>query len=163
MFMKAATQRRQARMVHAAGGLTTATVCRLSGQLATEGCEDVEVVEQRRPARTALDGLHRVLRARHRADGDLRSASDARDHGASSRQSFGAGDEQPAPPRIEDTGLAPAAGWRRRRRPRRRARLAAAGRSGSRRKKRGFWSRIFGRDNDEADHGATAEQEKGAG
>ena len=45
-FMKAATRERRARMVQGAdGSVTTATVCRISGKLASEGCEHVEVVD----------------------------------------------------------------------------------------------------------------------
>jgi membrane carboxypeptidase/penicillin-binding protein len=43
-FMKAATRGQQAAWLRPPSAITTATVCRLSGHLATEGCEHVEVL-----------------------------------------------------------------------------------------------------------------------
>ena len=76
-FMKSRDRRRQARVVTPPAGVTTARVCRLSGKLATEGCQDVDVVNDDGERRAPLDGLHRIFRARHRADRVLRSASSA--------------------------------------------------------------------------------------
>src|SRR6185295_13073513 len=45
-FMKAATANDKPEWFRAPSGVTTATVCRLSGKLATEGCQDVEVVDK---------------------------------------------------------------------------------------------------------------------
>src|SRR6059036_3823402 len=43
-FMKAATRSDKPEWLLPPPGITTATVCRISGKLATEGCQDVEVV-----------------------------------------------------------------------------------------------------------------------
>ena len=45
-FMKAATQGDKPDWVSPPAGITTASVCRLSGKLATDGCQDVEVVNK---------------------------------------------------------------------------------------------------------------------
>jgi len=45
-FMKAATQGDKPEWIPAPAGITTASVCRLSGKLATDGCDDVEVVNK---------------------------------------------------------------------------------------------------------------------
>jgi 1A family penicillin-binding protein len=45
-FMKAATRGEKPEWFTPPAGITTATVCRLSGKLAGEGCEDVEVVNK---------------------------------------------------------------------------------------------------------------------
>ena len=139
-FMKAATQRRQARVARRRRRASRPrSVCRLSGKLATDGCEDVEVVDDDGAARAPVDGLHRVLRARHRADGVLRSAPDARllrrrsprcSTAATSRRRRRASRTPALPPRPR----------------RRRSRPAAAPASPTSppaeppKKKRGFWS-----------------------
>ena len=64
-----------------------------------------------RQARAPVDGLHRVLRSRHRADGVLRPAPDAR-HPRASSPASSRGDEKPAA--AADRGHRPAAGGRRR-------------------------------------------------
>jgi 1A family penicillin-binding protein len=45
-FMKAATQGDKPDWIVAPAGITTASVCRMSGKLATENCQDVEVVNK---------------------------------------------------------------------------------------------------------------------
>ena len=64
---------------------------------------------------------------------------------------FGGSDEQPAPPRIEDTGIAPPTSDGDRTVPRRHVENPPAPPP---KKKRGFWSRLFGRDR-EAEHSDT--------
>jgi membrane peptidoglycan carboxypeptidase len=44
-FMKSATRTDKPQYFKAPSGVTTASVCRLSGRLADDGCEDVEVIE----------------------------------------------------------------------------------------------------------------------
>jgi penicillin-binding protein 1A len=46
-FMKEATRTHKPQYFRAPAGITTATVCRLSGKLAEDGCEDAEVIDAR--------------------------------------------------------------------------------------------------------------------
>ena len=143
-FMKAATRSDKPEWLTAPAGVTTARVCRISGMLATEGCEDVDVVDK--------DGQierRSMIYTEYFAKGTQPTAycSQHPTRGLLTKLAgvFGGGDERPAPPRIEDTGITP----------------SVAATSGTRtdvvegpvpqppaRKKRGFWSRIFGRGDD---------------
>jgi penicillin-binding protein 1A len=140
-FMKVATRDDKPEWYRAPAGVTTASVCRLSGKLATEGCEDVDVVSKdgelirrsmvyteyfdRGTEPTAYCDLHPTRGIMGKLAG------------------FFGGQEQPAPPRVEDTGIPP----------------VAVATSGVRdeaapridtppmppQKKRGFWSKVFGK------------------
>jgi len=146
-FMKTATRNDKPEWLTAPAGISSARVCRMSGLLASDGCEDVEVISNaglmehrsmvyteyfaRGTAPTAVCNLHPT-------------------HGIMTKLAglFG-GNERPAPPRIEDTGI-PAA-------------TATAGTTGTAattatvpagdvppeppKAKRGFWSRMFHRGN----------------
>ena len=70
-FMKAATQGDKPEWFSPPKDITTATVCRLSGKLATEGCERVEVVGGHQPT----GGVSRV-----EIDHRQQPAAGARDH-----------------------------------------------------------------------------------
>ena len=143
-FMKAATRNDKASWLVTPPGVTTARVCRISGMLATEGCDDVEVVGKS----GALE--HRsMIYTEYFAPGTAPTAfcDQHPTRGIMTKLAgmFGAGDERPAPPRLEDTGIAP----------------TATATSGNRTdtaempppapssKRRGFWSRIFGRHDDD--------------
>ena len=136
-FMKVATHGDKPEWFAPPAGITTASVCRLSGKLANRRLPGRRGRQHHRTARAPVDGLHRVLRPRHRADGDLRSASDARPDRRSSPASSAAGEKPAAPPPHADDGVRPAAtGGERRGRP-----AADDPPAAPPKKKRGFWSR----------------------
>ena len=142
-FMKAATRNDKPEWLVAPAGVTTARVCRLSGLLATDGCQDVEVVNN-----SGLIERRSMIYSEYFAKGTAPSAfcDQHPTRGIMTRLAgvFGGGEDRPAPPRIEDTGIAP----------------TATATSGTRpdgadvpppapsRNKRGFWSRIFRRGGD---------------
>jgi 1A family penicillin-binding protein len=145
-FMITATAGDKPEWFRAPSGVTTATVCRLSGKLATEGCEDVEVVSRDgalvRKSMVYTEYFDRgtepttycELHPTHGILGKLAGM-------------FG-GQEHPTPPRMEDTGtrISPGAST---------APVAVATAGDIERietpppappkKKRGFWSKIFGK------------------
>jgi len=143
-FMKTATRDDKPEWLTPPAGVTSARVCRMSGLLATEGCEDVEVVnnsgelEHRSMVYTEYFARGTDPSAfcdQHPTRGILTKLAGV----------FGT-QEHPAPPRVADTGLPPAAS----------PAAAATATSGTIApsetpppppKKRGFWSRIFGRNN----------------
>jgi 1A family penicillin-binding protein len=138
-FMKDATRGDKPDWLIPPSGISTAQVCRLSGKLATEGCQDVEVVtddgqlERRSMVYTEYFARGTVPEAfcdLHPTRGILTKVAGV----------FGAGAEAPAPTAMANTGLPP----------------APAATSGTTvppeiaaapeapKKKRGFWSRLFG-------------------
>lgn len=140
-FMKVATASDKPEWFRAPSGVTTASVCRLSGKLAAQGCDDVEVVgkngELLRKSMVYTEYFDRGTEPTsycelHPAHGILGTLAGLFGH-----------DVNPAPPRIEDTGTRPGI-----------APIAVATSGESDRieppapepkKKRGFWSRIFGK------------------
>ncbi|MQA31928.1 MAG: PBP1A family penicillin-binding protein [Luteitalea sp.] len=149
-FMKAATRGDKPEWLSPPAGVVTADVCRLSGKLASEGCENVEVVDDEG------HGAHRsMVYTEYFSQG---TEPKARCDLHPTRGIFGAiasvfsGSEKPLPPRFEDAGL-PAA-----------AAAAPVSEASSvatveppppapepPKKKRGFWSRLFGRGDDDDD------------
>jgi 1A family penicillin-binding protein len=150
-FMKVATRGDKPEWPVPPAGVTTATVCRLSGKLATEGCQDVEVVnDQGHIERRSM--VYTEYFARGTAPEtycDLHPT-----HGLMTKIAglFGGSQTHPPPPSVQATGLPP----------------APAATSGSAptppdpvptaeqeppKKKRGFWSRLFGigKDDDHKD------------
>jgi 1A family penicillin-binding protein len=146
-FMKAATRDDKPEWLTPPQGVTTATVCRISGLVATQGCEDVEV--------EARDGhLERrsMVYTEYFAQGtqpttycDLHPTRGLMTKVAGL---FGAEQDKPAPPHVDDPVVAPVP-------------EATSGSSATVRvesapeapkKKRGFWSRLFGigKDHDQA-------------
>jgi penicillin-binding protein 1A len=146
-FMKVATKDDKPEWFKAPAGVTSATVCRLSGKLATEGCQDVEVVNR--------DGqlIRRSMVYSEYFDRGTEPTTYCDLH--PTRGIFGklasvfTGDEKPIPPRIEQTGVAPVAvatsGAVVAPPPAEQAEIAPE----APKKKRGFWSRIFGRGGDD--------------
>ena len=141
-FMKAATKGDKPEWFTAPAGVTTTRVCRLSGLLATEGCQDVEVVSN-----TGQLEHRSMVYNEYFARGTEPTAfcDQHPTRGIMTKLAglFGGGEERPAPPRVEDTGIVP----------------AATATSGTRvdgvevppappAKRRGFWSRLFGRGED---------------
>ena len=144
-FMKVATRHDKPQWLTAPENITSAKICRLSGMLATDGCQDVEVV-----SRTGQIERRSMIYTEYFAKGTEPSAfcDQHPTRGIMTKLAgiFGGSEDGPTPPRIEDTGIAlpnPTAT------------------SGTLQqvenppqpptKKRGFWSRLFGRDN-EPDH-----------
>jgi penicillin-binding protein 1A len=136
-FMKAATRDDKPEWLVAPPGVTTANVCRISGHLASEGCQDVEVENR--------DGIleHRsMVYTEYFARGTEPTTfceMHARRTLLTEVVSFVTGQEKPAPPRTDYPAIAPVA-------------TATSGMTLEienpppllLKKKRGFWSRIFG-------------------
>jgi 1A family penicillin-binding protein len=143
-FMKAATRDDKPEWLQAPPGITSARVCRLSGLLATEGCNDVEVINNagtiEHRSMVYTDYFARGTEPQAYCDQHPTRGIMTRLAGI-----FGGNDERPAPPHVDDIDSAPP---------------AARATSGTRttdtaglpppapppEKKRGFWSRLFGRD-----------------
>jgi penicillin-binding protein 1A len=141
-FMKSATRTDKPEWLVPPAGVTSARVCRLSGLLATEGCDDVEVIgtggqlEHRSMVYTEYfaKGTQPVGYCdQHPTRGIMTKLAGI----------FGGSDERPPPPHVQDTGITPAPA------------AVATSRSQPQvenpppappKKKRGFWSRVFGRD-----------------
>jgi 1A family penicillin-binding protein len=141
-FMKIATRNDKPAWLERPPGVTTANVCRISGHLPSEGCQDVEVI-----ARDGQIERRSMIYTEYFARGteptavcDLHPT-----HGIMTKLAgiFRSEDKPTPPPRIQDTGVpAPSA-------------VATSGAVQSvdevppppppPPKKRGFWSRIFGR------------------
>ena len=143
-FMKAATRGDKPEWLTAPSEVTTASVCRLSGKLATEGCQDVEVVNNKTGQ---LE--HRSMVYTDYFTGGSEPTTYCDQHPTRGLMTklaglFGAGDAPPAPPHVDDV-VVPAA-------------MGANGAAPSLErapepptvKKRGFWSKIFGSHKDEA-------------
>jgi penicillin-binding protein 1A len=143
-FMKTATEGDKPNWFKAPRGVTTASVCRLSGQLATNGCHGVEVdndgqLERRsmvyteyfapNTAPTESCELHGSRGLLHAVASILRN------------------EEKPAPPRLADVGtLTPPPA-----RPEVVAKAAEVPPAPEVKKKRGFWARVFGLGDDDKD------------
>ena len=138
-FMKAATRNDKPEWLTAPAGITTAKVCRVTGMLATDGCQDVEVIgrngELEHRSMTYTEYFARGTEPtafcdQHPTRGIMTQVAGL----------IGGSEERPAPPRSEDDGLAlPTA-------------TATSGvlQQGEDppqppRRKRGFWSGIFHR------------------
>src|SRR3954451_14862311 len=137
-FMKSATRGDKAEWFVPPAGVTSANVCRMSGKLATEGCEDVEVMDNDGHL-TRRSMVYTEYFARGTQPTDYCQLHPK--HGF-----FGAvasvftGSEKPPAPRVEETGLPPAP-------------TATSGvvpptpeppAAETPKKKRGFWSKVFG-------------------
>jgi membrane carboxypeptidase/penicillin-binding protein len=140
-FMKVATEGDKPEWLVPPSGVTTATVCRMSGKLATEGCQDVEVVsntgqlEHRSMVYTEYFARGTVPEAyceMHPTRGIMTRIAGL----------FGASDDHPAPVPVQTTGLPPA--------PPQTGAVAPAPDMAmdpapeAPKKKRGFWSKLFG-------------------
>jgi len=139
-FMKSATKGAKPEWLQVPEGVVTANVCRMSGKLATEGCEHADVID---------DKGHLVQRSmvytEYFAKGTQPTTTcdihASRGIFGSIVAAFNGGNEKTPPPHVEDTSLPP----------------ATAATSGTvepaptaqkaeepARKKRGFWSKVFG-------------------
>jgi penicillin-binding protein 1A len=146
-FMKVATRDDKPEWFKAPPGVTTATVCRLSGKLATEGCEDVEVVSRdgQLIRKSMVYGEYFDRGTEPTTYCDLHPTRGIMGKLANVFR----GEEKPLPPRIEETGVPPVA-------------VATTGAAPTAepvvhvdmppdppKKKRGFWGRLFGRGGDD--------------
>jgi membrane carboxypeptidase/penicillin-binding protein len=144
-FMKAATTHDKPEWLLPPPGVTTATVCRISGKLATEGCQDVEVVTK--------DGLierRSMVYTEYFARGSApTSYCDLHPTRAIMTKIIAVlGGEAPAPPpaRVDETGTPTPAATSGTSVPTGVAvtEVPEVAPSPPVKKKRGFWSRVFG-------------------
>jgi 1A family penicillin-binding protein len=157
-FMKVATRDRKPAWINAPPGVTTATVCRVSGLLATEGCNDVDV--------EARDG-HLERRSMiyteyfERGTEPTAYCDQHPTRGLMTKVAglFGVAQDKPTPPRVDDPAVAPA--------PTATTGVVAAAPPPVEvapqpppKKKRGFWSRVFGIGRDAESKENTAEPEQ---
>ena len=138
-FMKAATKGDKPEWFTPPAGITTANVCRLSGKLAGEGCQDVDVVARdgTLERRSTIYTEYFVRGTEPTTVCDLHST-----RGLTTKVAglFGSQPEKPAPPRAEEVVPPPAppaatAGTEPQ---------AQAPPQEAPKKKRGFWSRLLG-------------------
>ena len=153
-FMKTATKDDKPEWLATPPGIATATVCRLSGKLATEGCEDVEVVNPNGTIerRSMVYTEYFVRGTEPTAYCDLHPTRGIIGTLASI---LTGGSVKPVPPRIEDTGIPPTAGATGV------APAVAAAPpppSPPPAKKRGFWARLFGGRKSDKDDSDTSDQ-----
>jgi 1A family penicillin-binding protein len=152
-FMKVATRGDKPEWFTPPAGVTTATVCRLSGKLATEGCQDVELVDDHgRLERRSM--VYTEYFARGTEPTSYCDLHPTRGIFGKIAGFLGGGDHPP-PPRVEDAALPP---------PSPAVVPAAASASPvetapAPKKKRGFWSRVFGIGKDD-DPAKTGEENK---
>jgi penicillin-binding protein 1A len=141
-FMKTATQGDQPQWLDMPSGITTAKVCRLSGKLATDGCDhlDVDAVPggstDRRPA------VYTEYFARGTEPTTYCDLHNSHGFLAAITSIFHGGAEPPPPPRLTETEPPPVL-----------AESAPAAPAPNAeelpKQKRGFWSKLFGRGKDD--------------
>ena len=104
--MKAATRNDKPEWFTPPAGVTTATVCRLSGKLATEGCEHVEVVNAKGDTerRSMVYTEYFASGTEPSAYCDLHPTRGLMGKLAS----IFSGSAKPPPPHVEDAGIPPA-------------------------------------------------------
>jgi len=141
-FMKAATRDDKPDWLVPPRGITTANVCRLSGLLATEGCQDVEVetrdgrIERRSMIYTEYfaHGTEPTTYCdQHPTRGIMTKVAGL----------FGVAQDKPTPPRADDPAVAPAPTATAGVEPAARVDIAPPP-PAPQKKKRGFWSKVFG-------------------
>ena len=155
-FMKAATKNDKPEWLLPPPGISTATVCRISGKLATEGCQDVEVVtkDDRIEHRSMIYTEYFARGTEPTSYCDLHPT-----HGILTKIAAALGGETPSPARVDETGT-----------PTPTATTGASAPTGAVvteapemtpsapvKKKRGFWSRVFGLGKDSEDGKPEAE------
>ncbi len=140
-FMKTATRGNKPAWLRAPAGVTSAQVCRLSGQLAGEGCEHVDVITKD-GALERRSMVYTEYFARGTQPTETCELHRSRGFFGTLASVFTDGDKAP-PPRVDDVPApAPTSGT-----------VTAAPdeppREAPKKKKRGFWSRVFGGGGDE--------------
>jgi 1A family penicillin-binding protein len=139
-FMKAATRGAKPEWFPTPAGVTTATVCRLSGKLASDGCQDVETVDDHgQLERRSL--VYTEYFSRGSEPTAICDMHPTRGLMATFANLFGAG-EAPAPAHVEEAAPSmPTATTG--------VRTEKLTTPDQQKKRRSFWSRIFGRGGDE--------------
>ncbi|HEY6508708.1 MAG TPA: penicillin-binding transpeptidase domain-containing protein, partial [Vicinamibacterales bacterium] len=140
-FMKGATRGNKPGWLSPPAGVTSATVCRLSGLLATEGCEHVEVIDDQ-GVRTTRSMIYSESFAKGTVPNQRCDLHPTRGFFGAVAAVFSGGDK-PAPPRLADTGAPATAPPAVAVPPPAVAEVAAP--PPEQPKKRGFWGRLFGR------------------
>jgi penicillin-binding protein 1A len=154
-FMKAATKDAKPEWLQMPEGIVTANVCRMSGKLATEGCEHADVIDEKGHL-TQRSMVYTEYFAKGTQPTTTCDIHASRGIFGSIAAVFNQGGEKPPVPHVEDTSLPP----------------ATAATSGiaepttaqkaeePQKKKRGFWSRVFGVGKDEGDHNREKDQNR---
>jgi hypothetical protein len=144
-FMKVATRGAKPEWFTAPAGVTTATVCRLSGKLASDGCQDVETVDDQGQL-THRSLLYTEYFSRGTEPTAICEMHPTRGLMTKIAGMFGAGEAPPAPPIVDQYGVvgAPTATTGVRTDPTTGVRTETTTASGPQKKRRSFWSRIFG-------------------
>jgi 1A family penicillin-binding protein len=155
-FMKVATEGDKPEWLVPPSGVTTATVCRMSGKIATDGCQSVEVVNKtgqvERRSMVYTEYFARGTAPIEYCDQHAAPGLMTRIAGL-----FGAG-EHPAPPPVQNTGLPPAPAA---------AAVTPAVEPAIEpapeppKKKRGFWSKLFGVGRDDSKKSDEPSKKKG--
>jgi 1A family penicillin-binding protein len=140
-FMKAATRDDKPDWFVPPRGITTANVCRMSGLLATEGCQDVEV-EARDGHLDRRSMIYTEYFARGTEPTTYCDLHPTRGIMTKVAGLFGAAQDKPTPPRADDPVIAPTPTATSGIEPA--ARVDIAPPPPPQKKKRGFWSRVFG-------------------
>jgi len=140
-FMKAATRDDKPDWFVPPRGITTANVCRMSGLLATEGCQDVEV-EARDGHLDRRSMIYTEYFARGTEPTTYCDLHPTRGIMTKVAGLFGAAQDKPTPPRADDPVIAPTPTATSGVEPA--ARVDIAPTPPAQKKKRGFWSRVFG-------------------
>jgi hypothetical protein len=151
-FMKAATKADKPDWLLPPRGVTSATVCRLSGKLATDGCRDVEVVD----ANDHIEHRSMVYTEYFAAGTAPTTFCDLHQtHNIFSKIATAIGvQEKPAPVHVDEAETPPP------------LTTATAGTvdtppaAPQEKKKRGFWSKLFGIGHDDRDHDADKDAPK---
>jgi membrane carboxypeptidase/penicillin-binding protein len=142
-FMTAATAGDKPEWYSPPAGITTASVCRLSGKLATDGCQRAEVVEpDGQLSRRSM--VYTEYFARDTVPTEYCDLHE--NHGFFSKVAtlLGGSTDKPAPPTVADVGLDPTPTSSAVTDP---APVGSGGKDvppAVTKKKRGFWSRVFG-------------------
>jgi penicillin-binding protein 1A len=136
-FMKAATKGDKPEWLAAPDGIVTATVCRLSGKLATEGCEHAHVLdEDGQPTRASMVYTEYFARGTEpTAYCDLHPVSGI----VGAIAAVFTGGDTPTVPHLAETSAAPVVAASADATPASPEKAEEAPK-----KKRGFWSRVFG-------------------
>jgi penicillin-binding protein 1A len=145
-FMNVATRDDQPEWLIVPPGVTTASVCRISGLLATEGCNDVEV-ENRDGHLERRSMIYTEYFARGTEPTTFCDQHPTRGIMTKVAGLFGADHGKPAPPRVDDPAVAPVPMATNGVTPPAPAQVEVTPQPPK--KKRGFWSRVFGLGKDE--------------
>jgi membrane carboxypeptidase/penicillin-binding protein len=145
-FMKSATSGAKSQWLPVPPGIVTANVCRMSGKLAAEGCEHADVIDDagNLTQRSMVYTEYFARGTQPTTTCDIHASRGI--FGTIAKVFTGGANEKPPAPHVEDTGIPPVA-------------AATNGTTETppepkveepQKKKRGFWSRVFGigRDDD---------------